>query len=173
MSFKVLFCTLSPESHHNCYEKLCEWSRMQSNLTIALEFYELPLAKLRNGTSFPPLAFSKMVIICHEMEVVVNQYYVFVNIAQGRTLLTDDDGLYNSFLNQACSATQGNIVFLLNGDNIPHKENSICDNNIINDLVSCGQTSIDLIYRSKRYKRLIHDFIMTDSKIDCSLFQIL
>jgi hypothetical protein len=67
---------------------------------------------------------------------------------QGRLLLTDADGLYNSFLAEACRVTLGNAVILVTSDDVDESE--YMDRAIVQELLECGQTSVEQLHNQKR-----------------------
>lgn len=71
-----------------------------------------------------------------------------VFIMQGRLLLTDADGFYNSFLAEACRATLGNAIILVTSDDVD--ESDYMDVSIVQELVECGQRSVEYLHRQKR-----------------------
>jgi hypothetical protein len=85
----ILFCTLSIDTHHEIFDQLRHWARSLID-AVCVDYYELPLAKLRSDFTFPP-SFSdiSMVIICHEVEVnlccAVLHYYL-IDYREGRCL---------------------------------------------------------------------------------------
>ena len=72
-----------------------------------------------------------MVVLCH--------------YAEGRVLLTDQDGLYNSFIAEAVRATGGNFFLVLTG--VPTPITDLADDGAVQDLVNYGgqQSVQDLI----------------------------
>lgn len=77
-----------------------------------------------------------MVVLCH--------------YAEGRTLLTNTDGLYNSFLVAASNSCAGNIIVLLTG--IPTPDNVLADSDAVDDLVeSGGQTFVQFMVDAERF----------------------
>jgi len=75
---------------------------------------------------------------------------VLIHYAEGRTLLTDADGLYNNFLYKACEISGGNIFIALAG--IETEESDLSNDEAVQDLVgNGGQSSVVDINLSMRF----------------------
>jgi len=74
---------------------------------------------------------------------------LLIHYAEGRTLLTDADGLYNSFLYKACEVSGGNIFIVLTG--IPTEE-GLSNIEAVEDIVgNGGQSSVVDINMNMRF----------------------
>ena len=79
---------------------------------------------------------SDMVVLCH--------------YAEGRVLLTDQDGLYNSFLDEAVRATSGNVFVVLTG--VPTSAHLLSDGGAVAELVEAGgQRSVSDLNSAGRF----------------------
>lgn len=64
----------------------------------------------------------------------------------GRTLLIDQDGLYNSWL---CRHAGANVVLALKGVETP--DGTVANDDAVDELVAAGQTSIEALYHMGRF----------------------
>jgi hypothetical protein len=86
--FRILFCSITlgklhnhfqidriiipiPEEHSSCVDQMRRWAASHPSLNIIVETYDLPLASLRSGTSFPKLTNEvDLVVVAHLSEVL-------------------------------------------------------------------------------------------------------
>ncbi len=79
-----------------------------------------------------------------------NNMVVLCHYAEGRVLLTDQDGLYNSFIDEAVRATSGNVFVVLTG--VPTSAAVLADDEAVADLVEDGgQQSVSALKAAGRF----------------------
>uniref|UniRef100_A0A7S3JRP1 Uncharacterized protein n=1 Tax=Aureoumbra lagunensis TaxID=44058 RepID=A0A7S3JRP1_9STRA len=100
----------------------------------ATEELRLELHLLRRYEMTKNVKEKDVILLCHYFD--------------GRTLLTDNDGLYNTFLVEAVAATGGYVFVALTG--VP-ADDRLARLDLINQLTHDGQTSISELHRQKRF----------------------
>ncbi|CAM9532992.1 unnamed protein product, partial [Heterosigma akashiwo] len=75
---------------------------------------------------------------------------LLVHFAEGRTLLTDADGLYNSFIYKACEVSGGNVFIALAGIDTPSP--ALANEEAVADLAgNGGQSAVVELELSRRF----------------------
>ena len=64
-------------------------------------------------------------------------------------LLTDEDGLYNTFIGQACAVSIGNVVILITSEDVNETTHDM-DPDLLTELVECGQESAECLHLQQR-----------------------
>ena len=122
---RVYFCALEPEDHLEAIARLSE--------RCSIDILRLEPQFLRRYERFP--VEDCCVILCHMFD--------------GRTLLTDRDGLYNSFLLAAADASRGDVFLALTG--LTSATHSIASDDIVLKLVNDGQVSVQHFHAAQRF----------------------
>lgn len=125
---RMYFCTLDPEDHRVALSSLEE--RYRDVEVIKLE----PQFLRRYNTTF---AAPCIIVLCHFFD--------------GRTLLTDADGMYNAFLGAAQAASDGNVFVALTGVSGTRDADQLARDDVVDQLVGAGQASIAQIHRVQRF----------------------
>lgn len=122
-----VFC-LDPSDHEALLQKVAPLSMPKVHV---LEQQELRDYRNRSGRARNTLA-----CLCH--------------YAEGRTLLLDNDGLYNSFLESTVTLYEGNVFLILSGiDSTP--ANAMYDVDAVSDLIEGGQVSVAALCDAGRF----------------------
>uniref|UniRef100_A0A7S2SN66 Uncharacterized protein n=1 Tax=Rhizochromulina marina TaxID=1034831 RepID=A0A7S2SN66_9STRA len=122
--------TLDPEEHRGVAEAL-ERSTGCGAVVRPLRLKEVRHFRFPRDTDTPDA-----IILCH--------------FAEGRTLLTDTDGLYNAFLSQAVPMVHGNVFLALT--NISTPPEVLANSEVVAELVhQGGQGSIGSIHSARRF----------------------
>mmetsp|Transcript_5333 Transcript_5333/g.17509 ORF Transcript_5333/g.17509 Transcript_5333/m.17509 type:complete len:210 (-) Transcript_5333:33-662(-) len=130
----LFFCSLEPEDHAAAIAKLKERWCSSSDATREFRVLRLDPRLLRR---FDMVDDCCAVVVCH--------------LFDGRTLLTDRDGLYNALLAAATRASRGNVFVALAGvDGTARHE--IASDDIVRQLADDGgQVSIRAFHRHRRF----------------------
>jgi hypothetical protein len=131
--------SLTPEEHR----PICE--RIESTYEfVNVTMVPLHLATLRSyqgsGVLSPAI---DLVIVAHA--------------AEGRVLLTDQDGLYNALIKRALEVTDGNLVLILTSALDGNGEAQLGDGNVADEAVieelaeECGQASLRVVAACRRF----------------------
>ena len=122
----MLVCSMEPEEHRGVCEAMSD--------RFVARLVELRRDALRHFLFEPNLADrAPVILLCH--------------LCEGRTTLTDADGLYNSFL--VAAARAGGRVYLgLTG--LAGHHSGLADDAVVDELVQSGQRAIHDIHASRR-----------------------
>ena len=122
-----VFC-LDPSDHEALLQKVAPLSMPKVHV--------LEQQELRSYHSRPGKMHNELACLCH--------------YAEGRTLLLDTDGLYNSFLETTVTLYEGNVFLILCGiDSTP--ASTLCDMDAVSDLIEGGQVSVAALCDAGRF----------------------
>lgn len=131
---ELLICTTEPEEHRGVEEEINKFWTGKTHVI------KLPRESLRF------FVFDKVHLPSYRQERAV---ILLCHLCEGRTILTDADGLYNAFLVEALKQSQGQVFLGLTGLSAAH-ESTLADERIVAELVDKGQAAIKLIHASQR-----------------------
>mmetsp|Transcript_7933 Transcript_7933/g.32774 ORF Transcript_7933/g.32774 Transcript_7933/m.32774 type:complete len:170 (-) Transcript_7933:118-627(-) len=98
----------------------------------------------------------------HQNKAEAPPTVLLCHFVDGRTLLTDADGLYNAFLVAAAEAARGDVVIAVTG--VPNGTGALADATVIDQLVDYGQTSLRSFYEARRF--LVWDDAPSADQVD-------
>lgn len=121
---ELVVCTSDPEEHRRTVDTLSAAWPTKVRL--------LELRSLRQF-AFDESITAKVVLLCH--------------LCEGRTILTDADGLYNAFLVEAVKLAEGRVYVGLTG---LAGTQDLADRRVVDELVASGQDSIQAFHTARR-----------------------
>lgn len=131
---ELLICTTEPDEHRGVEDEINKfWTGKTRLITLPRESLRLfVFEKAHLPSSRQERA---VILLCH--------------LCEGRTILTDADGLYNAFLVEALKQSQGQVFLGLTGLSCAC-ESTLADERVVAELVEKGQAAIKLIHASQR-----------------------
>mmetsp|Transcript_25118 Transcript_25118/g.77513 ORF Transcript_25118/g.77513 Transcript_25118/m.77513 type:complete len:182 (-) Transcript_25118:636-1181(-) len=131
MERTCFFCALEPEDHGAAIDLLRERCGQSQRVRVV----RLEPNVLRRFSEFQVDDRSDVrAVVCH--------------LFDGRTLLTDTDGLYNALLVAAAKSTGGNVFLALAGVGA---SGQLASDDIVAQLVAEGQASLSQLHAARRF----------------------